>query len=125
MCVVPETDFNLSYESLTSREARQAIVALRSTDPEFYQEITNGSSEAPSGEEDGADLDAEQDEIDTGCTITELVEQVLRTPSLGALAGSILHGDEGSDGYESEEYGYSRPSYLPVSRSELYAPSSE
>ncbi|KAG8786824.1 hypothetical protein FRC12_016212 [Ceratobasidium sp. 428] len=43
LCSVPGTDFNLSYESLTSREARSAILELRSTDPTFYAEITSGA----------------------------------------------------------------------------------
>lgn len=39
-------DFNLSYNSLTSRSARQALLDLRSTDPKFYSEITSGAHES-------------------------------------------------------------------------------
>lgn len=47
LCTVPGTQFNLSYESLTSRGARQAILELRTTDPDFYTEITSGRHSRP------------------------------------------------------------------------------
>ncbi|KAF8600772.1 hypothetical protein BDV93DRAFT_559075 [Ceratobasidium sp. AG-I] len=112
LCAVPETEFNLSYESLTSREARQALSGLRSTDPEFYQEIMSGRSEVPSGKEEDEESDFENDEIDADCTVPELIEQVLSTAKLDELPGSSRNVDEQSDGYESEEYGYSAPVYL-------------
>ncbi|QRV92811.1 Ulp1 protease family, carboxy-terminal catalytic domain protein [Ceratobasidium sp. AG-Ba] len=39
LCSVPGTEFNLSYESLTSRAARQAILSLSTTDPAAYTRI--------------------------------------------------------------------------------------
>ena len=37
-------EFNLSYESLTSRQAKQALNELAITDPSFYAEITKRST---------------------------------------------------------------------------------
>lgn len=42
LCAVPGTEFNLSYKSLTSCEAWQAILDLHTTDPELYTEVTAG-----------------------------------------------------------------------------------
>ncbi|KAG9080057.1 hypothetical protein FS749_008139 [Ceratobasidium sp. UAMH 11750] len=47
LCSVPATDFNLSYESLTSRSARQAILGLQTTDPAAYSEIMAGTHSSP------------------------------------------------------------------------------
>ncbi|KAG9118713.1 hypothetical protein FRC07_006641 [Ceratobasidium sp. 392] len=44
LCAVPGTNLNLSHASLTSHEARQALLNLRSSDPAFYGEITLGRS---------------------------------------------------------------------------------
>ncbi|KAG8685317.1 hypothetical protein FRC11_010785 [Ceratobasidium sp. 423] len=42
LCAVPEMQFNLSYQSLTSHEARQAIQELKTSNPKFHAEITAG-----------------------------------------------------------------------------------
>ncbi|KAG8749815.1 hypothetical protein FRC11_010994 [Ceratobasidium sp. 423] len=42
LCAVPETQFTLSYESLTSHKAHQAIWELKTSNPEFQAEITAG-----------------------------------------------------------------------------------
>ncbi|KAF8702359.1 hypothetical protein RHS03_06352, partial [Rhizoctonia solani] len=41
LCAVPETPFNLSYESLNGRDARRALNELLATDPQFFAEITS------------------------------------------------------------------------------------
>ncbi|KAG8938021.1 hypothetical protein FRC00_001924 [Tulasnella sp. 408] len=56
-------DFNLSYESLTSRVARQAILDMRSTDPSFFAEITSGTIEEP-GEAATYSEDEERSEVE-------------------------------------------------------------
>ncbi|KAI1782136.1 hypothetical protein LXA43DRAFT_862600, partial [Ganoderma leucocontextum] len=38
--------FNMSFESLTSLEARQALNELKTSDPAFYAEITSGHDTA-------------------------------------------------------------------------------
>lgn len=68
----------------------------------------------PSGEDKAEDFDFEQQDIDAVCTIPELVDQVLGTANLDGLPSSNRHVDNQSDGYESEEDGYSRPMYLPM-----------
>ncbi|EUC59566.1 DDE superfamily endonuclease, partial [Rhizoctonia solani AG-3 Rhs1AP] len=42
LCAVPETPFNLSYDSLTSHEACQAIRDLKNMNPTLYGEIASG-----------------------------------------------------------------------------------
>lgn len=39
LCMVPDSSFNLSYTSLTSCEAQQAILDTHVSDPEFYAEL--------------------------------------------------------------------------------------
>lgn len=39
--------FNLSHESLTSREAKQALLDLRTEDPDFFATIMSGQVEVP------------------------------------------------------------------------------
>ncbi|KAG8913286.1 hypothetical protein FRC01_004623 [Tulasnella sp. 417] len=60
--------FNLSYSSLTSREALQAVLDLRKQDPEFYRAITSGQPDnhnfgtgAPEPDEADQDLTDEED----------------------------------------------------------------
>ncbi|EUC54439.1 DDE superfamily endonuclease, partial [Rhizoctonia solani AG-3 Rhs1AP] len=67
LCTVPDTQFNLSYESLTSHEARQAIRQLKTSDPEFHTEITAGRQVVPSSEEDvePEDGNSTSDELST------------------------------------------------------------
>jgi hypothetical protein len=44
LCAAPNTNLNLSHASLTCHEARQALLDMRSSDPEFYAEIALGRS---------------------------------------------------------------------------------
>ncbi|KAG9094947.1 hypothetical protein FRC06_010308 [Ceratobasidium sp. 370] len=44
LCVVPGTPFNLSYESLNGRDARQALPDLLSSDPQLYAKIASATS---------------------------------------------------------------------------------
>ncbi|EUC57320.1 hypothetical protein RSOL_218080, partial [Rhizoctonia solani AG-3 Rhs1AP] len=68
LCTVPDTQFNLSYESLTSHEARRAIQELKTSNPEFHTEITAGRPVVlPSSEQDvePEDGDSATDELST------------------------------------------------------------
>ncbi|EUC67583.1 DDE superfamily endonuclease, partial [Rhizoctonia solani AG-3 Rhs1AP] len=84
LCAVPDTEFNLSYSSLTSHEARQAIQALRTSDPKFHAEITAGrpaslTEDDENNEEDGnneGDEDAEEDS-DEALSAAEVVQMVM------------------------------------------------
>ena len=58
MCSVG--NWNLSYESVTSREVRQALKDLKHIDPEFWKEISQT--------DDGPEPEGEEiDEADNGC----------------------------------------------------------
>lgn len=77
LCAVPGTGFNLSYESLTTHEARAAILNLRLSDPTFYAEITSGTlaavSKADAEAEDTAiEAAAGEEEDSTDLTVPEL-----------------------------------------------------
>ncbi|KAG9123678.1 hypothetical protein FRC07_014300 [Ceratobasidium sp. 392] len=74
LCAVPGTDFNLSHASLTSHQARAALLQLRSSDPQFYAEITSGSpiviSDTEAQFEDVGMAEGVVDEDDDSATLT-------------------------------------------------------
>ncbi|CUA68415.1 ATP-binding cassette sub-family A member 6 [Homo sapiens] [Rhizoctonia solani] len=94
LCTVPETEFNLSYESLTSRAARQAILDLRRTNPELYTEITSGRDEItsdntvnthePNEDTRGEETMAEDDDVDH--TVEEVTSLVLNAHTAAQAA---------------------------------------
>ncbi|KAG9077821.1 hypothetical protein FS749_010233 [Ceratobasidium sp. UAMH 11750] len=47
LCAVPNSPFNLSFESLTSHDARKALLALKTSDPEFHHELMMGTLDEP------------------------------------------------------------------------------
>jgi hypothetical protein len=80
LCAVAQTSFNLPYASLTSHEARQAILNLRSSDPEFYAEITSGVSAPISSEldelaEHGSDSDEMELQVEEDLDIDLIIQQ--------------------------------------------------
>lgn len=113
LCAVLETLFNLSYESLTSREAWQALTGLCSLDPTFYQEIMHGNLEVPTGEEEEEpEAECDHTEVNSSTTIPELIGKVLDTTNLNSLSSSVASRDGDLDRYKSEEDEYSKPMYL-------------
>ncbi|KAG9073772.1 hypothetical protein FS749_014697 [Ceratobasidium sp. UAMH 11750] len=60
LCAVPNTGLNLSYDSLTSHEARQALLNMRTSDPDFYAEISLGKSTPMDKSDELIDEDAEE-----------------------------------------------------------------
>ncbi|KAG9106256.1 hypothetical protein FRC07_008894 [Ceratobasidium sp. 392] len=98
LCAVPDSAFNLSYESLTSHEARKALLALKTSDPEFYRELMMGSPDEPV---DGA-LEDQPSEVDeeVDCSADDIE---------GALMASSTRSDfdralaESEPEYESED----------------------
>ncbi|KAG9090561.1 hypothetical protein FS749_000462, partial [Ceratobasidium sp. UAMH 11750] len=82
LCAVPNSTFNLSYESLTSHEARKALLALKTSDPEFHRELMMGTSDEPV---DGA-LEDQLSEVDeeVECSAVEIE---------GALMASSTRSD--------------------------------
>ena len=49
--------FNLSYQSLTSFNARETLRNLKTTNPEFWRELTGGRSEDPVNDDQVVDED--------------------------------------------------------------------
>jgi hypothetical protein len=79
LCAVPGTDLNLSYESLTSRESKQAILSLGVSDPVAYAEIMAGTSSISSKEpaEDESSLFVEStDSAEVDDDIDHTVEEI-------------------------------------------------
>ncbi|KAG9122254.1 hypothetical protein FRC07_001460 [Ceratobasidium sp. 392] len=110
LCAVPDTPHNLSYESLVSATARQAIVALSRTNPALYMELLSsaystapvGPAEADSNVEwpaEGADGDVDDD---LNPTVDEVCRRVLDATSAGDAAQPITACADGpeSEGFE-------------------------
>ncbi|KAG8768875.1 hypothetical protein FRC12_005309 [Ceratobasidium sp. 428] len=74
LCAVPNTDLNLSYPSLTSHEARQALLDLRSSDPAFYGEIALGRS-TPVDDESELETELEDGPADEDCELDITVQE--------------------------------------------------
>ncbi|KAG9091474.1 hypothetical protein FS749_016520, partial [Ceratobasidium sp. UAMH 11750] len=98
LCAVPNSTFNLSYESLTSHEARKALVALKTSDPEFHHELMMGTSDEPV---DGA-LEDQPSEVDeeVECSAAE-IEGALMASSTRSDLNQALADCEPE--YESED----------------------
>ncbi|QRV77888.1 DDE superfamily endonuclease [Ceratobasidium sp. AG-Ba] len=100
LCEVPGTTFNLSYESLTSREAKAAILELRTSDPALYAEITSGCASAIAEQEgelkDAMVETATEDEDILDISAPELRQAILDTSSPAELATLSLN-DIGDD----------------------------
>ena len=116
LCAVPETEFNLSYESLTSRAARQAILNLRTSDPDMYASITSGVQALPADDEikttleDTPTLHSREDDIgEVGdYTVDELCKLVLTSMSASEVAERVIdklgESDEDIDDSELEDH---------------------
>ncbi|KAG9125184.1 hypothetical protein FRC07_008640 [Ceratobasidium sp. 392] len=109
LCSVPNTDFNLSYESLTSREARAAILELRSTDPTFYAEITSGApvtvSEAQAQMEDlAAEAPASDEDDPAVLTVPNLRAALLNANSTSDILPIATSDDSDDEADSDDEY---------------------
>lgn len=95
MCCVE--DFNLSYKSLTSPEARRALRNLPETDPTFFAELTQPRSRvlAPSlTPEEALDKDVEFSELDNpGDDVVVPLEAVWDVMA-GAESDQFVPGEE-------------------------------
>jgi hypothetical protein len=99
---------NLSYDSLTSPEVRQAIVALRNTDSMLYEELSTPPPSAPMPppppERDGSfpeDQECEDNEtfIDSSLSVDEVVAWITSGTPSDVVDSS---DDEGIDGFACE-----------------------
>lgn len=64
MCAVPNTSLNLSYESLTSRDAKQAILSLGVSSPTVYAEIMADTHLPSSNEQSSAEASMPAEPMD-------------------------------------------------------------
>ncbi|CEL59119.1 hypothetical protein RSOLAG1IB_12252 [Rhizoctonia solani AG-1 IB] len=101
LCAVPQSEFNLSYESLTSRNARKALLNLRSTNPNVYQEITSGYHSLPLSPVEDNEPEFPEDEGLCDGTVDEVYAAVLAA-RLSREAAPLALGDSGDDESESE-----------------------
>ncbi|KAG8727373.1 hypothetical protein FRC11_013359, partial [Ceratobasidium sp. 423] len=96
LCAVPEAEFNLAYDSLTSREAHQAILQLRTSNPQAYAEITSDGqlpiqptedpqAEVPDNGDHVSDIYDGDDEDEDG-TVDELQAHIMRAESANDVA---------------------------------------
>lgn len=103
LCAVPNTSFNLSYESLTSHNALKAILGLRSSDPDFYAEITMGAPGSIPEEQGQLEDTAAEAAVANDSDSSRLSAAELRTSILNATTVSDLpdshsdHEDNSSD----------------------------
>ncbi|EIW74311.1 hypothetical protein CONPUDRAFT_170297 [Coniophora puteana RWD-64-598 SS2] len=79
-CVVPDTAFNLSFESLTSRAARRALVELSHTDPAIAKTV----DDSPFTTSDSHELD------DTATDPADLVHAILAAPDAATSLSTHL-----------------------------------
>ncbi|KAG9085676.1 hypothetical protein FRC06_003501, partial [Ceratobasidium sp. 370] len=126
LCSVPGTLFNLSYESLASRDARQAILTLATTDPATYAEIMAGaylSSVQESAEEISATdgdigdvVEPVEVEADLNHTVEEVAVFVLAANTAIEAAEPLDNTSElGSELESDDESAYMQPLAATVS----------
>ena len=109
MCVVREWD--LSYECLESRKARQALRDLKETDPAFYHnELMAGKNSSLPGQEEVLEEDndlkqgPEADEKGDDCylSISQIVEAVVKGTDLMGPTDMVEPITENTDEAEME-----------------------
>ncbi|KAG8692274.1 hypothetical protein FRC09_011339 [Ceratobasidium sp. 395] len=106
LCAVPESPFNLSYESLVSVAARQAIMEVFTSDPALYRELTSGAH--PSLPVQLAEDDAEpfadeaNEDEDLNPAVDEVCELILGSRTAQEAAQPINSPSE-VEGEEDED----------------------
>jgi hypothetical protein len=89
------------YESLTSRNAQKALLNLRSTNPNVYQEITSGYHSLPLSPVEDNEPEFPEDEGLCDRTVDEVYAAVLAA-CLSREAAPLALGDSGDDESESK-----------------------
>lgn len=109
--------WNLSYECLTSAEIKQAILALRLTNPALYEEITSppaatllvppsGGDDTYAEDEEGTDQVDDELFIDSSLSVDEAISRILDQPNTRVPIDVYGSDDEGVDGYDEGVGGY-------------------
>ncbi|KAG8700991.1 hypothetical protein FRC11_012514 [Ceratobasidium sp. 423] len=104
---------NLSYESLTSHEARQAIRELKTSNPKFHTEITTGRPIELSEEE------VEPEENNTTTTdelsSSDHIQIVMSSATAGEVIARVDEADLAADSEDSDdESAYEPPTSEPT-----------
>jgi len=101
---------DLSYECLRSAEVSQAIIGLRLTNPQLYEEITappgpippapppDGNSDYPEDMEDTSQNDDMF--FDSSLSVEEAISQIIDLPNTQVPIDVYGSDDEGVDGYD-------------------------
>jgi hypothetical protein len=108
LCSTGQDDFNLSYESLTSKKARKLLMDRISESQEFYKSLKRG-------DKGGEEMDHEDssdskgliyyDEIDSSKTIKEAVQDVLKSTPAGGLSDIYADKEEVLSESDAEDKG--------------------
>ncbi|QRV96744.1 Ulp1 protease family, carboxy-terminal catalytic domain protein [Ceratobasidium sp. AG-Ba] len=116
LCSVLGTEFNLSYESLTSRSARQAILVLATSNPRISGEQTlpvESEAESDSGANSWVEVESDLDH-----TVAEVTAAVLAAGSASEAAQPLDDGLEAdSDDSDDDFVHVSVPTVVSVTRS--------
>ena len=101
---------DLSYKCLRSAEVSQAIIGLRLTNPQLYEEITAPSASIlpvlPSASDGNYPEDREdtgQDDdvfFDSSLSVEEAISQIIDLPNTQVPIDVYGSDDEGVDGYD-------------------------
>jgi hypothetical protein len=109
LCSTGEKGFNLSYESLTSKEARQLLLERIGTDKEFYRSLKGedkGEEEEDNDDDNEDDSDngvIHYDEIDSSKTIDAVIADVIKCTPADCLADIYADEDSGSSSESDAE----------------------
>ncbi|QRV83006.1 DDE superfamily endonuclease [Ceratobasidium sp. AG-Ba] len=107
LCAVPGTEFNLSYDSLTSRAALRELASFSQTNAAKYHEFTLGGEQLQDGWEEDPEEMRDVEDGDGGCTVSEVSIAVLRAATASEAMRPIHIEDEPE--FESEDDSIYRP----------------
>jgi hypothetical protein len=114
----------VSYESLTSCAAQQAILDLCTTNPQLYAELTSGNHPPPPGSavEDATPKAGNVVEDEDGdCMVDEVYAHVLNVCTAGKADQPL--GSMGEfEQEDSEEFSLTEPVLLPTAPAKAPAP---
>ena len=102
LCSTGEKGFNLSYESLTSKEAQQLLLERISTDKIFYESLKGPEKGEEEEENDEGSESSSDDEvvsydvIDSSKTIGAAISVIIKRTPADSLARIYADEDSGS-----------------------------
>jgi hypothetical protein len=114
LCSTGKNNFNLSYESLTSKEARKLLFDCIATNQEFYRSLKRMDSGDEEIVEDGSSGGIGEilyDDIDSSKTIKEAIQDVMKTVPAGSPTDA--YADEAESDVEDQGAGINLDTYVP------------